>query len=147
MPAAFRPSSRLMDTTALPLRTPSLSTASVYITSSVRTLCASLAFPSLAYLSTVSIADGLLYVAETFGPLHCLDAETGQCYWVHETNSEIWGSTLVADGRVYMPTTKGLQVLAADKKKRVLSQVSVGTALYASPVAAKTTGCPAATNP
>ena len=32
----------------------------------------------------------------------------GKCYWVHDTNCEVWGSTLVADGKVYMPTSKGL---------------------------------------
>src|ERR1035441_8485135 len=73
------------------------------------------------------------------GRLHCLDAETGQCYWVHETSSQVWGSTLVADGKVYMPTPKGLFVLAAGKEKKVLGQTNVGAALYASPVVANDT--------
>ena len=38
-------------------------------------------------LSTVSIADGLLYVADVAGRLHCVDAETGHCYWIHECKS------------------------------------------------------------
>jgi outer membrane protein assembly factor BamB len=87
-------------------------------------------------LSTVSIADGLLYVADVAGQLHCVDAETGQCYWVHETNAEVWASTLVADGKIYLPTLKALWVLAAGKEKRVLSQVNLGAPTWASPVAA-----------
>ena len=67
-------------------------------------------------LSTVSVADGLVYLADVGGRLHCLDAETGKCYWVHDTQCETWGSTLVADGKVYMPTSKGLWVLAAGKE-------------------------------
>lgn len=90
-------------------------------------------------LSTVSIADGLVYICDVGGRLHCLDAETGQCYWVFETNSAIWGSTLVADGKVYLPTPRGLFVLAAGKEKKVLSQVNVGATLYATPVAANGT--------
>jgi outer membrane protein assembly factor BamB len=90
-------------------------------------------------LSTVSIADGLLYICDVAGRLHCVDAETGQCYWVHESNSAVWGSTLVADGKVYMPTPKGLIVLAAGKEKQVLSQIPVGAPLYATPVAANGT--------
>ena len=90
-------------------------------------------------LSTVSIADGLLYISDVAGRLHCLDAETGQCYWVHETKSEVWGSTLVADGKVYMPTPKGLFVLAAGKEKKVLSHVNVRAPIYASPVVANGT--------
>jgi outer membrane protein assembly factor BamB len=90
-------------------------------------------------LSTVAIAGGLLYVCDIGGRLHCVDAETGQCYWVHETNSAVWGSPLVADGKVYMPTPKGLFVLAAGKEKKVFSQVSVGATIYATPVVANGT--------
>lgn len=90
-------------------------------------------------LSTVSIAAGLLYISDVGGRLHCLDAETGQCYWIHETACPIWGSTLVADGKVYMPTSKGLHVLVAGKKLQVLSRINVGSAIYASPVVANGT--------
>jgi len=90
-------------------------------------------------LSTVSIADGLLYLCDVAGRLHCVDAETGQCHWVHESNAAVWGSTLVADGKVYMPTPKGLTVLAAGKEKKVLSQINVGATIYATPVAANGT--------
>jgi outer membrane protein assembly factor BamB len=90
-------------------------------------------------LSTVSLADGLLYLCDVAGRLHCLDAETGQCHWVHETDSAVWGSTLVADGKVYLPTPKGLFVLAAGREKKVLSQINVGAIIYATPVAANGT--------
>ena len=90
-------------------------------------------------LSTVSIAGGLVYISDVGGRLHCVDAETGRCYWVHETSSQVWGSTLVADGKVYMPTPKGLYVLAAGKEKKVLSQTNVGATLCASPVVANGT--------
>ena len=90
-------------------------------------------------LSTVSVDDGLLYISDVAGRLHCLDAQTGQVCWIHETNSEVWGSTLVADGRVYMPTPKGLFVLAAGREKKILSQIAVGATIHASPVAANGT--------
>ncbi len=90
-------------------------------------------------LCTVSIADGLLYICDVGGRLHCLDAETGQCYWTHDTNSAVWGSTLVADQKVYLPTPKGLFVLAAGKEKKVLSQINVGSTIYATPVVANGT--------
>lgn len=90
-------------------------------------------------LSTVSIADGLLYVCDVGGRLHCVDAETGECYWVHETKSAVWGSTLVADGKVFMPTPKGLFVLAAGREKTVLSHINVGATIYTTPVVANGT--------
>ncbi len=70
---------------------------------------------------------------------HCLDAETGKCYWVHETKSETWGSTLVADGRVYMPTASYLWVLKAGKTLEVLDRVNLGSRIFASPVVANGT--------
>ena len=90
-------------------------------------------------LSTVSIADGLLYIADVAGRIHCLDADTGLPYWVHETNDTVWGSTLVADGKVYMPTRSHLWVLAAGKEANVLSRISLGAPMWASPVAANGT--------
>ena len=84
----------------------------------------------------MSVADGLLYLCDVGGRLHCLDAQTGNCCWVHETNCEVWGSTLVADGKVYMPTSKGLWVLAVGRKLKVLDHISLGGKIYASPVAA-----------
>jgi outer membrane protein assembly factor BamB len=90
-------------------------------------------------LCTVSIADGLLYLSDVAGRLHCLDAETGRCYWTFDTNCQVWGSTLVADGKVYMPSSKGLYVLAAGKEKRLLSHINVGAPIHVSPVAANGT--------
>ena len=90
-------------------------------------------------LSTVSVAGGLVYISDVAGRLHCVDADTGQCYWIHDTDCETWGSTLVADGKVYMPTTKGLWVLATGKELKVLSHLKLGGRVYASPVVANGT--------
>ena len=90
-------------------------------------------------LSTASVADGLTYLSDVAGRLHCLDAKTGQCYWIHETQSQTWGSTLVADGRVYMPTAKYLWVLKAGKTLEVLDKINLGSRICASPVVANGT--------
>jgi outer membrane protein assembly factor BamB len=90
-------------------------------------------------LSTASVADGLVYISDVAGRLQCLDADTGKCYWVHDTRCEIWGSTLVADGKVYMPTSRGLWVLAAGKELKELSRINLGAKLLASPVVANGT--------
>jgi len=90
--------------------------------------------------STVSIAGGLVYVSDTAGRLHCLDAETGRPYWVHQTRARgLLGSTLVADKKVYMPTPRGLVILAAGKTKKQLARINLGSAAHPSPVAANGT--------
>jgi len=87
-------------------------------------------------LSTVSVADGLLYAAEHAGRVHCLDAETGRLVWVYDTREEIWSSTLVADGKVYVGTRRGLTVLAAGRERKHLADVRLGSAVWSVPTAA-----------
>ncbi len=87
-------------------------------------------------LSTVSVAGGLVYCADVTGALHCVDAETGKALWVHRANAETWGSTLAADGKVYLPTKKGLDILAAGKSRKLLHHINLGAPSFCSPVAA-----------
>ncbi len=77
-------------------------------------------------LSTASVADGLVYAADLTGRLHCLDADSGRCYWTHAAGQETWGSTLVADGKAYLVTRKSFLVFAAGKEKEVLATVRIG---------------------
>jgi len=90
-------------------------------------------------LSTVSIADGLLYIADVAGRLHCLDAETGVVQWVYDTDGKTLGSTLVADGKIYLSTERYLYILAASKEMKLLSKVNLGAPSWVTPVAANGT--------
>ena len=90
-------------------------------------------------LSTAAIADGLLFITDVAGRVHCLDPESGQCYWVYETKATAWGSTYVADGKVYVPTQKYLNVMAAGKEPRLLAKIRLGNAIFATPVVANGT--------
>ena len=89
-------------------------------------------------ISTVSITpEGLLFVGDFSGYLHCLDAETGQLYWTHDLKAHMWGSTLVADGKVYCGDEDGdLLVFAATKEKKLLSETNLGAPIYSTPVVA-----------
>ena len=44
-------------------------------------------------VGTPIVKDGLLYVGDLGGTVHCLDATTGAHLWKHETNDAIWGSS------------------------------------------------------
>lgn len=91
-------------------------------------------------VSTVTIANGRVYAPDVAGRLHCLDADTGKPHWVYETKAEIWGSPLVADGRLYLGTKRQFYILAdAGAQPRLLSKTSLGAPVYSSPVAANGT--------
>jgi len=90
--------------------------------------------------STPSVHAGLVYAADCDGKVHCVDARTGRPYWVHDAGGEIWASTLVADGKVYVGTRRGdFWVLAAGKEKQVLSSIRLRDAAISTPVAANGT--------
>ncbi len=88
-------------------------------------------------ISTVAIADGLVYAADYTGRLHCLDAETGEAYWVHDTRSHIWGSPLAVDGKVYIGNEDGfVVVLRQGKELEVIDEVAMPSAVYGTPIVA-----------
>jgi outer membrane protein assembly factor BamB len=88
-------------------------------------------------VSTVSISDGLVYLADLTGIVHCLDAGTGQEYWQHDTEVHVWGSTLVADGKIYVGNENGqLTILATGKQKKLIGTVDLKDAINSTPITA-----------
>jgi outer membrane protein assembly factor BamB len=88
-------------------------------------------------ISTASIADGLLYIPDFSGFLHCIDVKTGQEYWQHDVFASVWASTLVVDGHVYLGDEDGdVVVMQAGKEKKVLAEMNMGSAVYATAVPA-----------
>ena len=87
-------------------------------------------------MSTVAIADGLLYISDLGGFLYCLDVDTGDPYWTHDTFAAIWGSPYVVDGKVYLGDEDGdVVILKAGKTKQVLFETNMDSAVYTTPVA------------
>ena len=85
-------------------------------------------------VATPIVKDGLLYVGDVGGTLHCLDASTGMQLWKHETNDAIWGCLLIAGERLYVGNEGGLMtVLRAGRRKEVLAQIEMDAPLYARP--------------
>ena len=65
-------------------------------------------------VSTVAVADGLVFCVDNAFTVHCLDAESGRCYWKHSTRkgATCFSSPLVADGKLYL----GKTILSASKQ-------------------------------
>ena len=78
--------------------------------------------------------DGLLYVGDLGGTIHCLDAATGAHVWKHDTNEVIWGSLLLAGDRLYVGTEEGsMTVLRAGRQKALLARIEMDAPLYSPP--------------
>jgi outer membrane protein assembly factor BamB len=87
-------------------------------------------------MSTCAIHDGILYVAELAGFLHCLDAQTGKPYWVHDLKAAVWGSPYWVDGKVYIGNEDGdVFVFAHGKEKKLLATHEMKHGVKSTPVA------------
>jgi outer membrane protein assembly factor BamB len=87
-------------------------------------------------ISTAAIADGIVYIPDLSGFLYALDAETGEHYWTYDAFAAVWGSALVADGKVYLGDEDGdMAILRAGKTMELLEEVNMGSAVYTTPVA------------
>jgi outer membrane protein assembly factor BamB len=75
-------------------------------------------------LSNATAHDGLLYISDYSGQLHCLDAETGQMIWVHELGAGVWTSSPVVVNDTILSSTEKqvLWILKAGRQKEVLAR-------------------------
>lgn len=88
-------------------------------------------------MSTVAIADGLLYAADLSGFLYCLDAKSGKQHWKYDTFAAIWGSPFVVDGKVMLGTEDGeVVVMKHGTKMNKLAVNDVENSVYTTPVVA-----------
>ena len=78
-------------------------------------------------ISTVAIADGLVFAQDEADVVHCLNADTGQCYWTYaagRNKSETgYNSPLVADGKLYAANS----ILMASKELKPLGSIKSST--------------------
>ncbi len=98
-------------------------------------------------ISSASIKDDVVYIADLSGFLYALNAQTGEHYWTYDVFAAIWGSTYVADGKVYLCDEDGDIVLIkegnASKESpdgpvpaEILAEdLNMGAAVYTTPVA------------
>jgi len=90
-------------------------------------------------LSTPAIdtASGLLFTADYSGYVYCLEAETGRLCWTHDMKAHVWGSPLVADGKVFIADEDGdFIVFAAAAEKKILHETSFPAPIHSTAVAA-----------
>jgi outer membrane protein assembly factor BamB len=88
-------------------------------------------------ISTAAVGDGLAFLSDLDGVLHCLDAKTGKPYWTFDLKSPVWGSPLLADGKVYLGDADGdLAVFRANSKMDKPSVIDMADSVYSAPVPA-----------
>jgi len=88
--------------------------------------------------TAVVTPQGLCFVPDFSGYLHCFDAATGEQYWSYDTEASMWGSPMYADGLIYLTDENGeVCIFKASKVPPTKNEVIVrdtGSGTYSSPV-------------
>ena len=91
-------------------------------------------------ISTAAIKDGLIYLADFSGFLHCLDIKTGKPYWTHDMFAAIWGSPILINDKVYLGDEDGdVSVIEHSKTFKLVAEQNMGSSVYATAVPANGT--------
>ena len=83
-------------------------------------------------ISTAAVRDGMVYIADFSGFVHALDAKTGKPYWTHDLLAAVWASPIIIDNKLYIGDEDGdITILALGKEKKVISEMNMGSSVYA----------------
>jgi outer membrane protein assembly factor BamB len=83
-------------------------------------------------ISTASVYEGVVYMADFSGFLHALDAKTGKPLWTHDMFAAVWASPLIADGKLYLGDEDGdVVVMQPGKTAKVIAEMNMGSSVYA----------------
>ena len=74
-------------------------------------------------MSTACVVDGIVYIAEVSGYLHCLDAKTGKKFWQYDMKGETWGSAYYVDGKVFIGSSSDLFVFKHNKTPNAIDEL------------------------
>jgi len=86
-------------------------------------------------MSNVAIHDGLVVAVDLRGFVYCLDAATGRKLWQHDTKAHVWGSPLIADGKIYIGNEDGdVCNFELAREKKLLFTSAFDAPVYSSPI-------------
>jgi outer membrane protein assembly factor BamB len=100
-------------------------------------------------ISNIAAKNDLLIAVDVSGVVHCLDAQTGVPHWTYDLMSEVWGSPLIVEDKVYIGDEEGhvsifrLTANPGDGMKKApvgraepIAQIQMDAPIYSTPIVA-----------
>lgn len=85
-------------------------------------------------LSSVVVHDGIVIAPDFSGLVHCLDARTGERFWIHDTKSQIATSPLIVGDKVFVANEIAVFIFELSKEKNLIGMREASSLIEASPV-------------
>jgi len=86
---------------------------------------------------TAAIKNGLLFLPDFSGLMHCIDAKTGEAHWTHDLFAATWGSAMIVEDRVYVGDEEGkVTIFKLSPEKEIIAEVEMGNSVYSTPIVA-----------
>ena len=88
-------------------------------------------------ISNAAIKDDLLFITDTSGVIHCVDAKTGKAHWTHDMFALSFSTPLIAGDNVYIADFDGdILIFRASAKKQLVNELNMQNAVATTPVVA-----------
>lgn len=85
-------------------------------------------------VTSVTVRDGLVFAADFWGGVRCLDAKTGKLHWSHDAKGAVYSNPLVVGDKLYIATQGGdLWIFDATASKRTVRRIDLGIPISANP--------------
>ncbi len=89
---------------------------------------------------TAVIKNGLLFIPDFSGLMHCLDAKTGEAHWTHDLFAATWGSAMIVEDKVYVGDEEGkVTIFKLSPEKEIVAEIEMGNSVYSTPIVANNT--------
>ena len=86
---------------------------------------------------TAAIKNGLLFLPDFSGLMHCVDAKTGEGHWTHDLFAATWGSAMIVEDKVYVGDEEGkVTIFKLSPEKEIIAEVEMGNSVYSTPIVA-----------
>lgn len=88
-------------------------------------------------VSPPTVSNGLVFLNDFSGLIHCLDAQTGGHQWQYDAWAAAWSTPLVVDGKVYCCDEDGdVAIFKASRTRTLIREMNMGNAIYSNPAVA-----------